>query len=360
MKNNLKFIERLLTQPEAAIESLDLVYVNDKKLPIKRIRKKKDFDYLWHGKPVVENKVLERIKGLVIPPAWEEVEITHLPNGHLQAVGRDAKKRKQYRYHPKWTKIRSNTKFYKMISFGEQLPKIRERVDNDLTQKGWPKSKVSALVIRLMEETHIRIGNEQYARRNKTYGLTTLRTKHLQAYKDKLRFEFVGKKGKEHKVTLKNKRLIKLVNKMEELPGWELFQFFDRDGNKQSVDSTMINEYLNKISGDSFSAKDFRTWAATLIFFECLKSLPKPDSEKQNHKNILNAFDVTAQELGNTRNVCRSSYVHPIVVNLYEEDKLQEYFDKAEATKGENDYFSASETAVLELIRNFQPLKTFD
>ncbi len=360
MKKNLDFVEQLLTAPEEAIESIDLVYVDDKKLPIQRIPEKESFNYQWDGKPVLQEDLLQRIKGLVIPPAWDNVKITHLSNGHLQAVGRDAKKRKQYRYHPKWTKIRSRTKFYKMISFGEQLPKIRERVDKDLLQKGWPKSKVAALVIRLMEETHIRIGNEQYARRNKTYGLTTLRTKHLHAYKDKLRFEFIGKKGKEHSVTLRNKRLIKLVSQMEELSGWELFQFYDRDGNKQSVDSTMVNEYLHKISGDIFSAKDFRTWAASLIFFESLKALPKPTNIKQKHKNILTAFDSAAKELGNSRSVCRRSYVHPFIVNSYEEGSLQEYFDKVDTPKEEKEYFSASESAVLDLIGNFKPLKTLD
>lgn len=359
-KNNLEFITQLLTEPEEAIESLELVYVNNDDLPIHRKGEKDDFQFLWDKKPVTDNRLLQRIKGLVIPPAWEQVRITHLHNGHLQAIGRDAKNRKQYRYHPKWTKIRNRTKFYKMFSFGEELPKIRKRVDEDLSQDGWPKSKVAALVIRLMEETHIRVGNTQYAKRNKTYGLTTLRTKHVHPFKDKIRFEFIGKRGKQHKITLNNNKLIQLVNRMEEIPGWELFQFYDKENSKQAIDSTIINTYLHNISGSLFSAKDFRTWAATLIFFESLKALPKPDTGKEKHKNILAAFDSTAKELGNTRNVCRRAYVHPIVPKSYEDGSISSYFEMADTISDEAEYFSTSETAIMKLIAKFQPLNTLN
>lgn len=348
----------LLTEPEKAVEFMQLVYVNDDDLPIQRIRERDHFQFLWNQKPVTDGHLLERIRGLVIPPAWEHVRITHLPNGHLQAIGRDAKKRKQYRYHPKWTQIRNRTKFHKMLSFGAELPTIRKRVDQDLELPGWPKSKVAALVIRLMEETHIRIGNRQYAKRNKTYGLTTLRTKHVHAFKDKIRFEFTGKRGKRHKITLRNQKLIRLVNRMEEIPGWELFQFYDKDNRKQAIDSTVINEYLHDIGGHLFSAKDFRTWAASLIFFEYLKDLDLPTSSQEVHKNILAAYDATAKALGNTRNVCRRSYVHPILPRSYEDGSLKTYFDRADDPEAEHEYFSSSETAIMQLIPKFQPLKT--
>lgn len=359
-KNNLEFVTQLLTEPEEAIESLQLVYVNRDDLPISRVGKRDDFRFLWNQKPVDDRKLLKRIENLVIPPAWEKVRITHLPNGHLQAIGRDAKNRKQYRYHRKWTEIRNRTKFYKMLSFGSQLPKIRKRVDQDLMQEGWPKSKVAALVIRLMEETHIRIGNEQYAKRNKTYGLTTLRTRHVHTFKDNIRFEFVGKRGKQHNITLRNRKLIRLVNQMEEIPGWELFQFYDRHNKKQAIDSTVINAYLHNISGSLFSAKDFRTWAATLIFFEHLKGFPNCTSPQQKHKNILAAYDVTAKALGNTRNVCRRSYVHPIIPRSYEDGSILPYFHRAENPEEETEYFSNSEMAIMQLIVHFQPLRTME
>ena len=218
---------------------------------------------------------------MVIPPNWKNVRICHLENGHLQVIGFDDKNRKQYLYHPSWSKIRNQTKFFKMAAFGKVLPKIRRQVDQDLDLPGMTKRKVLALIIRLMEETHIRIGNEYYARNNKTYGLSTLRTRHVKTYGNKLKFDFVGKKGKEHSVTLENKKLVKLVNQCEELPGWELFKYYDESGNKQIIDSGMINEYIQEISGSLFSAKDFRTWSATKIFFETLKELGYTAKEKE-------------------------------------------------------------------------------
>lgn len=293
---------------------------------------------------------------MVIPPAWQEVRITHLENGHLQAIGKDEKKRKQYRYHSLWTKVRNQTKFYRMFFFGEVLPKIRRQVEKDMKLKGWPRRKVLALVVKLMEETHIRIGNQQYARRNKSYGLTTLRKKHVDVYKDKLRFHFTGKKGKEHKITLRNKKLINLVNRCEEIPGWELFKFYDKNGEKQVIDSEMVNDYIKEISGYSFTAKDFRTWAATVVFFDTLLEMPVVNSEKQVHKNVLAGFDAAANALGNTRNVCRKYYVHPLLVKEYEEGNLHQTFKKANNYKNSR-HFTSSEKAILKRIAKFNPLE---
>ncbi|MDY7394982.1 DNA topoisomerase IB [Aureibaculum sp. 2210JD6-5] len=348
-------IKKLLKNPEKIIKDYNLIYVKDKDFPIIRKKWGKGFTYSYNGKTLKDRNELKRIKSLVIPPMWNEVKITHLKSGHLQAMGRDAKQRKQYKYHPKWIKIRNQTKFYKMSAFGKQLPLIRKQVDADLDQKGWPKSKVIALVIRLMEETHIRIGNEQYAKRNKSYGLSTLRKRHVEVNKSKLKFEFVGKKGKEHSVTVRNKKLIKLVSRCEEIPGWELFKYYDENGEKQSVESSMVNEYLHKISGEFFSAKDFRTWAASVIFFETLMELEKPSTDKQRNKNILAGIDAVAQQLGNTRNVCRKYYVHPMLVSAYEKETLATYFELAQNKFKNEDYLTASEKAILQLINNYSP-----
>ncbi len=357
-KTHLKtsLLEAILKTPEIAVEQLNLVYVDRNQLAIERAKKESDFQYLLKGQPISEKQLLERIEKLVIPPAWQEVKIAHLENAHLQAVGKDAKKRRQYRYHPLWSKVRNQTKFYKMAAFGGRLPAIRKQVEKDLEQDGWPKTKVLALIIRLMEETHIRIGNEQYAKRNKTYGLSTLRTRHVKTFEDKVRFEFVGKKGKKHRVTLKNKKLIRLVNRCEEIPGWELFQFYDREGNKHSVDSGMVNAYLHQISGDLFTAKDFRTWAATVLFFDSLRQMPLTTTEKDCSKNILKAYDITAKELGNTRNVCRKYYVHPLLPMYYESGDLTAHINRIEHADEPLGFLSPTEEVLLDLIHDYRPL----
>ena len=352
---SLKLIQQLVTAPELAIEKLNLQYINNDKLTIYRKAKGKEFYYLLNDQPIQEKDHLERIKALVIPPAWNNVRISALDNGHLQAVGRDLKNRKQYRYHPLWNKIRNQTKFYKMASFGEILPQIRARIDQDLELPGMSKNKVLALIIRIMEETHIRIGNEYYARRNKTYGLTTMRTRHLHLSKNNLQFEFVGKKGKEHKISLQNKKLIHLVNRCEELPGWELFQYIDEEGNKHSVESGMVNEYLHQISGDMFTAKDFRTWAATIIFFDTVMELGIQQDTKEIHKNVLVGFDAAAKALGNTRNVCRKYYVHPYIVSSYEDGSIQDIFDQVHSTSASQENFSPSEAGVLVMLKEYLP-----
>ena len=355
---NDTIITQLLHEPESTVELLDMIYVSDEHLSIRRFFKESKFEYLTpDGTNLKHKEHLERIKSLVIPPAWQNVKITHLPNGHLQAIGKDAKERKQYRYHPLWTKIRNQTKFYKMAAFGKVLPKIRKKVERDLDQNGWPKSKVLALIVKLMEETHIRIGSEQYARRNKTYGLSTLRTKHVNIYKDRLKFEFIGKRGKKHSISVRNKKLLRLVSKCEEIPGWELFQYYDKDGEKHSVDSGMVNTYIHDISGELFSAKDFRTWAASVVFFDTLYDLEKTVDKKQIHKNTLIGFDAAAKALGNTRNVCRKSYVHPLVVSKYEDGSLSKQFNELERIKKEKPYLSPSEEVLLKLYGTYTPLK---
>ena len=348
------FLNKLITTPSTVIEKLDLIYTNSHQLSIQRIKNKKGFSYIRNKKPV-SGEILERIEKLVIPPAWEKVRITHLSNGHLQATGKDAKNRKQYRYHPLWAKVRNQTKFYKMAFFAEQLPALRKQIEKDLRQKKWVKTKVLALVVKLMEETHIRIGNRYYAKKNKSYGLSTLRTKHVHFFKNKLKFEFTGKKGIKHSVTLRNKKLIQLVSRCEELPGWQLFQYIDEEGNKNAIDSSMINEYLREISGELFTAKDFRTWGATVIFFNTLMETGMAETPEETAKNLLEAHNATAKALGNTRNVCRKYYVHPLIVAKYEDGSLKKSFAKVEKSKSRKRYFTKSEEEILKIIKNYKP-----
>ncbi|MGA9325574.1 MAG: DNA topoisomerase IB [Salegentibacter sp.] len=348
-------VDTLIKNPDEAVELANLIYVSEDHLSIERRRNGRGFIYLREGKKISDSNLIDRIKKLVIPPAWKEVRISHLEKGHLQVVGRDEKGRKQYMYHPHWSKIRNQTKFFKMAAFGKVLPRIRKQVDKDLDLPQMSQRKVLALVIRLMEETHIRIGNDYYAKQNKTYGLSTFRTRHVKTYKNTVQFEFVGKSGKEHSVSVKNRKLTKLVNQCEDIPGWELFKFFDENGKKQAIDSGMVNEYIHEISGEIFSAKDFRTWSATKIFFETLRQIGYTEDEKENKKNILQAYDAAASGLGNTRSVCRSYYVHPKVVESYENGDIVPYFKKVKADE-EKDYasLSATEKVILKLIQEYE------
>ncbi|UZH54972.1 DNA topoisomerase IB [Salinimicrobium tongyeongense] len=347
-------VKSLISNPDLAAEKANLQYISEEELCIERRKRGKGYQYLHEGEPVKDENALERIKKLVIPPAWEKVRICPYSNGHLQVVGLDAKQRKQYMYHPDWTKIRNLTKFYKMISFGKVLPKIRAQVDEDLDKKGMPQEKVLALIIRLMEETHIRIGNESYAKQNKSYGLSTLRSRHVKISKGKMQFNFLGKRGIENTVSIHDKKLIKLVNQCEEIPGWEVFKYIGEDGKKHSIDSGMVNDYIQDLSGALFSAKDFRTWSATKIFFEKLREIGFTEEEKQNKKNILEAYDAAAEALNNTRSVCRSYYVHPHVVQLYETGDIVPYFKKVERKRTSKPNLSQTEEVLLELLKDFE------
>ena len=349
-------VKKVLENPVAAAKLANLVYVTDNKLTIKRHKHGRGFYYTKSGEKIVDPKAIERFKKLVIPPAWKDVKITHLTNGHLQVVGRDDKNRKQYRYHPSWSEIKNKTKFFKMIAFGNALPKIRTQIEKDLKLQTMTKRKCLALVLRLMEETHIRIGNAYYAKKNKTYGLSTLRTKHLDIYDNKLTFQFVGKKGKQHTVELKNKKLRKLVMQCEEIPGWELFQYYDEAGKHHSIDSGMVNDYIQEISGDMFSAKDFRTWAASKLFFEYVYEAGLPDTKKERKANILKAYDTAAEGLGNTRAVCRSYYVHPILPEKYEDGSIEFYLKKLnhEEDIATISNFSPTETVLLQMLSQYK------
>ncbi len=348
-------VDVILENPIEAIDMANLEYTSEHKLSVHRKKVGRGYSYRENGQKISDPDILERIKKLVIPPGWKNVHICKSAKGHLQAVGRDEKNRKQYIYHPLWSKIRNQTKFFKMTSFGKTLPKIRKRVEEDLDQPKMNRNKVHALIIRLMEETHIRIGNEYYAKTNKTYGLSTLRTRHVKTIENKMKFEFTGKKGKAHSITLENKKLVKLVNQCEEIPGWELFKFYDENGVKQAIDSGMINEYIHEISGKQFSAKDFRTWSASKIFFETLYELGYTADEKENKKNIITAYDAAATGLGNTRSVCREYYVHPYIVEGYSSGEIVPHFEKLKPGKSTNyTSLSASEKVILNMIVDYE------
>lgn len=353
----VKELKALINEPEREVSNFtDLVYTQEDALTIKRHKKGKGYYYTKNGKKITNTSELKRFKSLVIPPAWTEVRITHVKNGHLQVVGLDSKGRKVYKYHDDWEQFRNQTKFLKMTVFGKKIPIIRKQAEKDLKLSEFTQKKVLALVIKLMEETHIRIGNQYYADENKSYGLSTLRSKHLTHSRENIIFTFQGKKGKKHEVTLKNKKLIELVNKCEEIPGWELFRYYDENKTARCIDSTMINEYIQDICGEIFTAKDFRTWSATKICFETLNRLGYTEDVGENKKNRIKALDTTAEALGNTRSVCEKYYVHPYLTACYEDGEIQKYFKKLGSNRfKKSKYFSKSEKVILQMLTDFEP-----
>lgn len=264
-----------------------------------------------------DEETLRRIRSLAIPPAWKGVWICTSPNGHLQATGRDARGRKQSRYHPRWREARDETKYERMVQFAQALPIIRERLKRDLALPGLTREKVLATIVGLMEQTHIRVGNEEYARENGSYGLTTMRNKHVEVRGSKVIFSFQGKSKVHHTVSLEDRRLARVIKQCEDLPGYELFQYIDEEGDRRSIDSSDVNEYLREIAGQHFTAKDFRTWAGSVLACDLLRRMGAFESIAQAKKNIVTAIKTVAAKLGNTPVVCRKCYVHPAVIEAY-------------------------------------------
>lgn len=308
----------IVLDPVESSRQAHLRYVSDARPGITRKKRGKSFQYFdADGKRVRDEDTLARIKSLAIPPAWTEVWICPTANGHLQATGRDARKRKQYRYHPRWRQVRDETKYERMKLFGAALPGIRERVEQDLALAGLPREKVLATIVRLLETTFIRVGNEEYARENKSFGLTTLHDKHVEVAGAKVHFEFKGKSGKMHSIDVEDRQLARIVKKCRDVPGYELFQYIDEEGNHRSVDSADVNEYLQAITGEPFTAKDFRTWAGTVLACALLREFDACNSQRQAKKNVVEAVKRVAERLGNTPAVCRKCYVHPAVIESY-------------------------------------------
>ena len=304
--------------PSESAEEAGLHYVSDAMPGIRRRRAGKGFTYLDStGRRITDRATLARIRSLAVPPAYTDVWISPQPNGHIQATGRDARGRKQYRYHPRWRDVRDETKFGRMLAFSAALPRIRKRVEQDLSRPGLPREKVLAAVVLLLELTGIRVGNDEYARTNQSFGLTTLRENHVEVSGSTMRFEFRGKSGKVHRVSLNDRRLARIVARCQSLPGEELFQYVDDEGVHQTIGSSDVNDYLQEIAGDEFTAKDFRTWSGTLLALAALEALGPAPSEREAKSTIVAAIDRVAERLNNTRAVCRKYYVHPVILDAY-------------------------------------------
>jgi DNA topoisomerase-1 len=310
--------EEVLVDSKAAAREAGLRYVNPNGPGIRRLKRGKSFAYIGvDGQPERDPETLARINAIVIPPAWTDVWISPVANGHLQATGRDAKGRKQYRYHARWREVRDEAKYGHTVAFGRALPRIRRKVQADLSLPGLPREKVLAAIVRLLETTLIRVGNEEYARDNNSHGLTTLRDKHVRVNGAKVDFVFVGKSGKQHRIDIKDKRLASIVRRCRDIPGQDLFQYIDDDGERRSVTSSDVNDYLRTISGQEFTAKDFRTWAGTLLAAMALREFEEFDSETQAKRNVVQAIENVAERLGNTPTICRKCYVHPEILEAY-------------------------------------------
>ncbi|GAB3728231.1 DNA topoisomerase IB [Spirosoma lituiforme] len=316
----------LAHNPVEAARAARLVYMSDTMPGIKRQPSKDQFHYVdTQGRSIDNPDTLARIRSLMLPPAWEDVWISPKENGHLQATGIDTKHRKQYRYHTKWNAIRSQTKFFRMVAFGEALPLLRERLAKDLKKPELSREKVIAIALSVMEQTLIRVGNAAYEKEYGSYGLTTLKDRHVTLEGTEVRFSFKGKKGIYHDITLHDRRLSRLVKACRDIPGKELFQYFDENGDRRPIDSGMVNAYLHETMGDDFSAKDFRTWAGTVNALRLLAELEPCETEKELKKNVNTILDEVSHKLGNTRTVCRKHYVHPQILEAYECQDLNPY-----------------------------------
>jgi DNA topoisomerase I len=344
-----------IVDPKEAAEVAGLTYVDTQKSGIRRLRSGTGFRYVGTaGKKVTDRATLARIKSLAIPPAWTDVEISPTANGHIQATGRDAKGRKQYRYHPRFREVRDSTKYHHMLAFAESLPDIRRRVRQHLALRGLPREKVLATVVELLESTLIRVGSDEYARTNKSYGLTTLKNRHVEADGSALRFNFKGKSGKVWRVAVRDRRIAKVIRACQELPGQELFQYVDEAGAIVDVTSADVNAYLREISGEDITAKDFRTWHGTVLAAMALHEFEKFDSDARAKRNVREAIQRVAARLGNTPTICRKCYVHPEIISTYVEGSfLIDVKERVETElREELADLNPEEVAVLALLRN--------
>jgi DNA topoisomerase-1 len=335
--------------PEAAAEAAGLVYVTDDGPGISRKRRGRYFAYFRpDGSRVTDEATLKRIRALAIPPAYTDVWICPRANGHIQATGRDAKGRKQYRYHPRFRETRDSAKYERMLEFAEALPAIRARIDEHMRLRGLPREKVLATVVHLLETTMIRVGNSDYARQNRSYGLSTLRNRHVNVDGSELRFNFKGKSGKTWRLKVRDRRIARIVKSIQELPGQHLFQYVDDEGEPREIGSNDINDYLREISGRDITAKDFRTWTGTVLTALCLAAAEEADSETKAKRILNQAIEVVAGQLGNTPAVCRKAYVHPEVIGAFTDRalvlKIKDEAERAGALRPE-------ERAVYDLLR---------
>src|SRR6195952_5311767 len=352
MNRLLQKLEKIGRDPKVTAKAVGLRYVSDASPGY--TRKKSGQGWSYHdaeGKAVKDKELINRFNKLVIPPAYTNVWISLYENGHLQFTGTDAAGRKQYRYHADWNKIRNQSKYHRLQTFASYLPAIREQVDKDLSRRNLDHEKVVALVVRLMELTSIRVGNESYKKLYGSFGLTTLQDRHVKIEGSKLKFEFKGKKGVCHKVSLESRKLAKLVKQCRDIPGKELFQFYNDEGKRCSVGSGDINHYLHEITGEDFTAKDFRTWAGSVSALYAFKEAGEFDTVTECKKKIVSVLDEVAINLGNTRTVCKKYYVHPTVIKSYEEGRLFNYIKKLDEDKDVNAAeLNIAEKALLEIL----------
>lgn len=342
------------TAPDTA-QSAGLIYVSDEEPGIRRKKAGNGFTYKTSdGKTVKDKAVLMRIRSLAIPPAWTDVWICAKANGHIQATGRDARGRKQYKYHPKFREIREEAKFEHLMEFARLLPKIRAKVSEHMSLRGLPREKVLATTVHLLEATLIRVGNDDYAKQNKSYGLTTLRDPHVKINGSELRFQFKGKGGKTWRLKMTDRRVAKIVKACQELPGQELLQYIDENGDRQDVTSSDVNDYLREITGQEITAKDFRTWAGTVLAALALREFESFDSDAKAKKNVRAAIENVATRLGNTPTICRKCYIHPEILDSYVRGSLLlEVKEEVESElRGELGGLRPEEAAVLTLLQN--------
>ena len=347
-------IKALLKDPVKTAEAVNLVYMNDTVEGIERRKKGETFEYYYKGKKIKDAETLVRIKSLVLPPAWQNIWISPRENSHLQATGIDAKGRKQYKYHPSWNAFRNHTKFYRLYAFGQVIPSLRMKIEKDLSLNGLQENKVLATVVSLMERTNIRVGNCTYEKANGSYGITTLKDQHVEIKGNSIKFAFKGKKGVQHDIDLKSKKLAKIVKQCQDIPGKELFQYFDENGVTRTIDSGMVNDYIKENTGGDFTAKDLRTWSGTVQALLAFKELGLAESQNQTKKNIVSALDSVSKALGNTRTVCKKYYVHPMIIGLYETKTLERYLkqlDKIEVDDNKSG-LTKEETILLNILKS--------
>lgn len=348
--------EKILDHPEKAAEVAagiaeeGLRYVSDSSPGYQRKRSGRSFNYYdTNGKRITDPTIVDRITSIAIPPAYEAVWICSSPNGHIQATGLDARGRKQYRYHPKWRELRDQTKYERVLQFATKLPKLRRRISADIKRKALPREKVLATVTSLLDKTLIRVGNHQYAAANKSFGLTTLRRKHAAIKNGALRLEFTGKSGKRWNLQINDKRIIGVVKRCAEIPGHDLFKYIDDDGHVCTIGSGDVNEYIKDAMDDDFTAKDFRTWAGTVLAAAALAKCVTGSTQAQTKRNITAAIAEVARQLGNTPAICRKCYIHPEILDAYTSGDLIKIFDKPPSARYKRQYakLSADEIRIL-------------
>jgi len=340
IKIDKKIITALAHDMAKSAKVADLVYTPDIKPGFSRKYNGKEVSFFDGTKKIKDKIIIDRIKKLVIPPAWEKVWICKIANGHLQATGFDVLQRKQYRYHGSWNAMRKNTKFYRLQEFGAMIPAIRKQIEKDLSLKGFPQEKILAAVVSLLERTNIRVGNAVYEKLYGSFGITTLKNQQVVVKGTQLRFSFKGKKGVQHNITLKSKTLSRIIKGCKDIPGKELFEFYDDTGNIHRIDSGMVNNYIKNITSGEFTAKDFRTWAGTVSALAVFNELRSYETATEMNQNIRAAFEMAAKQLGNSPTVCKNYYVHPLIIELYKENKLEKYLGEikiAEMADGEKE-----------------------